>query len=43
MDQFATNYAKNGLVRLREKFNPGTVKVPKTPSALEELESIHKV
>ncbi|XP_054805618.1 DExH-box ATP-dependent RNA helicase DExH16, mitochondrial isoform X2 [Prosopis cineraria] len=43
LTQFAETYAKKGLVRLREIFTPGTLKVPKTPSALEELESIHKV
>ncbi|KAK4265579.1 hypothetical protein QN277_026610 [Acacia crassicarpa] len=43
LTQFAETYAKKGLVRLREIFTPGTLKVPKTPAALEELESIHKV
>lgn len=43
MNQFAENYAKKGLVRLREIFTPGTLTVPKTPAALKELESIHKV
>ena len=43
MNQFAENYAKKGLVRLREIFMPGTLTVPKTPAALKELESIHKV
>lgn len=43
MHQFATNYSKNGLVRLREIFTPGTLKVPKSHTALKELESIHKV
>jgi len=42
-NQFAENYAKKGLVRLREIFTPGSLKVPKTPAALKELESIHKV
>lgn len=42
-DQFAQNYAKKGLVRLREIFTPGTLRVPKTQAALEELESVHKV
>lgn len=41
--QFAENYAKKGLVRLREIFTPGTLQVPKTQTALKELESIHKV
>ncbi|OIV94987.1 hypothetical protein TanjilG_22184 [Lupinus angustifolius] len=41
--QFAENYAKKGLVQLREIFTPGTLTVPKTPAALKELESIHKV
>ncbi|KAG5560179.1 hypothetical protein RHGRI_003460 [Rhododendron griersonianum] len=41
--QFATNYSNKGIVRLREIFKPGTLQVPKTPTALEELESIHKV
>ncbi|KAH9621558.1 hypothetical protein KSS87_007335 [Heliosperma pusillum] len=41
--QFAQNYAKKGLVRLKEIFTPGTLKVPTTPTALQELESIHKV
>lgn len=43
INQFAENYAKKGLVRLREIFTPGSLKVPKTPAALKELESIHKV
>lgn len=41
--QFVENYAKKGLVRLREIFTPGTLKVPTTPQALKDLESIHKV
>jgi hypothetical protein len=43
LHQFAENYAKKGLVRLREIFTPGSLRVPKMPSALKELESIHKV
>ncbi|XP_019155061.1 PREDICTED: DExH-box ATP-dependent RNA helicase DExH16, mitochondrial isoform X3 [Ipomoea nil] len=43
LTQFATNYSKNGIVRLREIFTPGTLQVPKTQVALKELESIHKV
>uniref|UniRef100_A0A1D1YJ35 RNA helicase n=1 Tax=Anthurium amnicola TaxID=1678845 RepID=A0A1D1YJ35_9ARAE len=43
LTQFAENYAKKGLVRLREIFTPGTLKVPKSQKALKELESIHKV
>ncbi|CAL0332073.1 unnamed protein product [Lupinus luteus] len=43
LTQFAENYAKKGLVQLREIFTPGTLTVPKTPAALKELESIHKV
>ncbi|KAK6265788.1 hypothetical protein QUC31_016625 [Theobroma cacao] len=43
LTQFAENYAKKGLVHLREIFTPGTLQVPKTHSALKELESIHKV
>lgn len=41
--QFAQTYAKTGIVHLREIFTPGMLKVPKTPAALQELESIHKV
>lgn len=41
--QFAGNYAKTGLVRLREIFTPGSLQVPKSQNALKELESIHKV
>ncbi|KMZ66772.1 ATP-dependent RNA helicase, mitochondrial (SUV3) [Zostera marina] len=41
--QFATNYAKKGLVRLREIFTPGTVKVPGSHKELKDLESVHKV
>lgn len=41
--QFAQNYAKKGIVRLREIFTPGMLQVPKTQTALRELESIHKV
>ncbi|XP_015088189.1 ATP-dependent RNA helicase SUV3, mitochondrial [Solanum pennellii] len=43
LTQFATNYSNNGLVRLREIFTPGTLKVPTSHTALKELESIHKV
>ncbi|XP_041026541.1 DExH-box ATP-dependent RNA helicase DExH16, mitochondrial [Juglans microcarpa x Juglans regia] len=43
LTQFAQNYANKGIVRLREIFTPGTLKVPKTQAALKELESIHKV
>ncbi|KAL6636910.1 hypothetical protein ACP70R_024482 [Stipagrostis hirtigluma subsp. patula] len=41
--QFAENYAKKGIVRLKEIFTPGTLQVPKTHNQLKELESIHKV
>ncbi|KAM0944088.1 putative RNA helicase [Dioscorea sansibarensis] len=41
--QFAENYAKKGLVRLREIFTPGSLAVPKTHNELKELESIHEV
>ncbi|XP_021859217.1 DExH-box ATP-dependent RNA helicase DExH16, mitochondrial isoform X2 [Spinacia oleracea] len=41
--QFAQTYAQKGLVQLREIFTPGTLTVPKTPAALQELESVHKV
>lgn len=43
LTQFVTNYSNNGLVRLREIFTPGTLKVPTSHTALKELESIHKV
>ncbi|GKV19640.1 hypothetical protein SLEP1_g29869 [Rubroshorea leprosula] len=43
LTQFAENYAKKGIVRLREIFTPGTLQVPKTHGKLKELESIHKV
>ncbi|MQL90752.1 hypothetical protein Taro_023350 [Colocasia esculenta] len=43
LTQFAENYARKGLVRLREIFTPGTLRVPKSHKALKELESIHKV
>lgn len=43
LTQFAENYAKRSLVRLREIFTPGTLTVPKSQNALKELESIHKV
>ncbi|KAG2728221.1 hypothetical protein I3760_01G194900 [Carya illinoinensis] len=43
LTQFAQNYANKGIVRLREIFTPGTLRVPKTQTALKELESIHKV
>ncbi|KAH7666209.1 RNA helicase protein [Dioscorea alata] len=41
--QFAENYAKKGLVRLREIFTPGSLAVPKTHNELRELESVHEV
>eukprot|EP00257_Ricinus_communis_P015505 XP_015573433.1 DExH-box ATP-dependent RNA helicase DExH16, mitochondrial isoform X1 [Ricinus communis] len=43
LTQFAENYAKKGIVRLKEIFTPGTLQVPKTQTALKELESVHKV
>ncbi|CAN0857048.1 DExH-box ATP-dependent RNA helicase DExH16, mitochondrial [Linum grandiflorum] len=43
LTQFASNYAKKRLVRLKEIFTPGSLKVPKTPIELQELESVHKV
>ncbi|XP_037491333.1 ATP-dependent RNA helicase SUV3, mitochondrial isoform X2 [Jatropha curcas] len=43
LTQFAENYAKKGIVRLKEIFTPGTLKVPKTQAALGEVESIYKV
>ncbi|CAN1808016.1 ATP-dependent RNA helicase SUV3, mitochondrial [Linum perenne] len=43
LTQFASNYANKGLVRLKEIFTPGSLKVPKTPAELQELESVHKV
>ncbi|CAH8317166.1 unnamed protein product [Eruca vesicaria subsp. sativa] len=41
--QFAQNYSKTRVVRLREILSDDTVKVPRTPTELKELESIHKV
>ncbi|KAL0367336.1 UNVERIFIED_CONTAM: ATP-dependent RNA helicase SUV3, mitochondrial [Sesamum radiatum] len=43
LTQFAQSYSKTRIVRLKEIFTPGTLKVPKTHNALKELESIHKV
>ncbi|KAJ8768473.1 hypothetical protein K2173_021626 [Erythroxylum novogranatense] len=43
LTQFAQSYAKKGIVRLKEIFTPGTLRVPQTENALKELESIHKV
>ncbi|KAK8710154.1 hypothetical protein V6N13_145493 [Hibiscus sabdariffa] len=40
---FVETYARKGIVHLREIFTPGTLEVPKTPTALKELEFIHKV
>ncbi|KFK43741.1 hypothetical protein AALP_AA1G166600 [Arabis alpina] len=41
--QFAETFAKSGVVRLKEIFDVDKVKVPKTPTELKELESLHKV
>ncbi|KAG8062564.1 hypothetical protein GUJ93_ZPchr0003g18573 [Zizania palustris] len=41
--QFAENYAKKGIVRLKEIFTPGTLQVPNSHNQLKELESVHKV
>lgn len=41
--QFAENYAKRGLVRLKEIFTPETLQTPKSQGELKELESVHKV
>ncbi|VVB01126.1 unnamed protein product [Arabis nemorensis] len=41
--QFASTFAKSGVVRLKEIFEADKVKVPKTPIELKELESLHKV
>ncbi|KAF7060885.1 hypothetical protein CFC21_067628 [Triticum aestivum] len=43
LTQFAENYAKKGIVRLKEIFTPGTLRVPTTHNQLQELESVHKV
>ncbi|KAK1259757.1 hypothetical protein QJS04_geneDACA010154 [Acorus gramineus] len=43
LTQFAENYAKKGLVRLKEIFTPGMLQVPKSQTELKELESVHKV
>ncbi|GKV50986.1 hypothetical protein SLEP1_g57664 [Rubroshorea leprosula] len=43
LTHFAENYAKKGIVRLREIFTPGTRQVPKTHNKMKELESIHQV
>ncbi|XP_051152845.1 DExH-box ATP-dependent RNA helicase DExH16, mitochondrial isoform X2 [Andrographis paniculata] len=43
LTQFAMSYARNKVVRLKEIFTPGTLKIPKSHNALKELESIHKV
>ncbi|KAL3502616.1 hypothetical protein ACH5RR_037065 [Cinchona calisaya] len=43
LNQLAYNYSECGIVRLREIFTPGTLKVPKTHTALKLLDSIHKV
>ncbi|KAL0393017.1 UNVERIFIED_CONTAM: ATP-dependent RNA helicase SUV3, mitochondrial [Sesamum radiatum] len=43
LTQFAQSYSKTRIVRLKEIFTPGTLKVPKSHHALKELESIHKV
>ncbi|KAL3642002.1 RNA helicase [Castilleja foliolosa] len=43
LTQFAQKYCKSHVVRLKEIFTPGTLKVPTSHKALKELESIHKV
>ncbi|XP_057783389.1 DExH-box ATP-dependent RNA helicase DExH16, mitochondrial-like isoform X1 [Salvia miltiorrhiza] len=43
LTQFATSYCTNHIVRLKEIFTPGTLKIPKSQKQLKELESIHKV
>ncbi|WOK91573.1 ATP-dependent RNA helicase SUV3, mitochondrial isoform X1 [Canna indica] len=43
LTQFAENYAKKGIVQLREIFTPGRLQVPKSQNSLKELESVHKV
>uniref|UniRef100_A0A1J3GJ87 RNA helicase n=1 Tax=Noccaea caerulescens TaxID=107243 RepID=A0A1J3GJ87_NOCCA len=41
--QFAKKFSKRGIVNLREIFEEDRVKVPRTPTELKELESLHKV
>uniref|UniRef100_A0A1J3CSH2 RNA helicase n=1 Tax=Noccaea caerulescens TaxID=107243 RepID=A0A1J3CSH2_NOCCA len=41
--QFAKKFSKRGIVNLREIFEQDRVKVPRTPTELKELESLHKV
>ncbi|ESQ56093.1 hypothetical protein EUTSA_v10025349mg [Eutrema salsugineum] len=41
--QFAQKFSKGRIVELREIFGADIVKVPKTPTELKELESLHKV
>lgn len=43
LTQFAENYSRKGIVRLKEIFTPATLLVPKTQNKMQELESIHKV
>ncbi|KAH6757117.1 ATP-dependent RNA helicase [Perilla frutescens var. hirtella] len=43
LTQFAESYCRNHIVRLKEIFSPGTLKIPKSHKQLKELESIHKV
>lgn len=43
MLQFAQEHLAAGKVRMKRVLNAGTMKVPKTQTALSELESLHNV
>ncbi|XP_010532568.1 PREDICTED: DExH-box ATP-dependent RNA helicase DExH16, mitochondrial isoform X2 [Tarenaya hassleriana] len=43
LTQFAQNYSKKGIVRLREIFTPDKLQTPRTQTELKDLESVHKV
>ncbi len=41
--QFATEFSKEEMVTLKKVITPATIRVPRTQTALQQLESLHKV
>jgi ATP-dependent RNA helicase SUPV3L1/SUV3 len=41
--QFATEFSRQEMVTLKKVITPATIRVPRTQTALQQLESLHKV
>jgi ATP-dependent RNA helicase SUPV3L1/SUV3 len=41
--QFATEFSRQEMVTMKKVITPATIRVPRTQTALQQLESLHKV